>query len=265
MSELSELARIDLSAREPLTSEITRRLLDYLLSGTIEPGDRMPSERKLAEALGVGRSIVRQAIKSLTVLGLIDVRQGDGTYLRRTDSPFLPVAIEWGLLLGVKRVTDLVEARHYLEVVIAGLAAERRGEAELSEMRRTRRCHGRDDRSGCIHGRRPGIPRGDGSGRRQRDAAADHDEHPHAAPGLDQARRLQLARTRVRRRRSIMAVLRAIEAGDAKAAQAAMEGHMAHATERLERTLAEHEDAEDRELDPPPGRSPAPRALTTGS
>ena len=87
----------------------------------------MPSERKLAEALGVGRSIVRQALKSLTVLGLLDVRQGDGTYLRRTDSPFLPVAIEWGLLLGVKRATDLVEARHYLEVVIAGTGGRAAG------------------------------------------------------------------------------------------------------------------------------------------
>jgi GntR family transcriptional regulator, transcriptional repressor for pyruvate dehydrogenase complex len=242
MSELSELERIDLSAREPLTSEITRRLLDYLLSGTIEPGERMPSERKLAEALGVGRSIVRQALKSLTVLGLLDVRQGDGTYLRRTDSPFLPVAIEWGLLLGVKRATDLVEARHYLEVVIAGLAAERRGEAELAEMRRT---------AGVM------------AETTERDAfiAADlafHEAMARAAGNETLQQIMTSIRTllQVWIRRVVynspeprettsehQAVLRAIEAGDAKAAQAAMEGHMAHATERLERTLAEHEDA----------------------
>lgn len=133
---LNDLEPIDLRAREPISSEITRKLLDYLLSGRIKPGERMPSERKLAEALGVGRSIVRQALKSLAVLGLIEVRQGDGTYLKRTDSPLLPTAIEWGLLLGAKRATDLVEARHYIEVVVAGLAAERRGEAELAEMHR---------------------------------------------------------------------------------------------------------------------------------
>src|ERR1035437_4657487 len=120
-----DLPRVDLRTREPISSEITRRLFDILVSGKVRLGSRLPSERKLAEALAVGRSHVRQAIKSLTVLGLIDVCQGDGTYLKRTDSPLLPQAIEWGLLLGAKRVTDLVEARHQLEVLPAGLAAER--------------------------------------------------------------------------------------------------------------------------------------------
>jgi GntR family transcriptional repressor for pyruvate dehydrogenase complex len=121
---------------EPISSEVTRRLLDYLISGQVKPGERLPSERQLAETLGVGRSHVRQAIKSLTVLGLVDARQGDGTYLKRTDSPLLPLAIEWGLLLGAKRSQDLVEARAELEVLLAGLAAERRDEHALTELRR---------------------------------------------------------------------------------------------------------------------------------
>lgn len=120
---------------EPISSEVTRRLLDYLISGQVQPGARLPSERQLAETLGVGRSHVRQAIKSLTVLGLVDARQGDGTYLKRTDSPLLPLAIEWGLLLGAKRSQDLVEARAELEVLLAGLSAERRDGASLEEMR----------------------------------------------------------------------------------------------------------------------------------
>jgi GntR family transcriptional repressor for pyruvate dehydrogenase complex len=111
---LPDLEPVGLRTREPISSEITRRLLDYLLSGRVRPGARLPSERKLAEAPGVGRSHVRQVIKSLTVFGLVDVRQGNGTYLKRTDSPLLPLAIEWGLRLGAKRTTDLVEARHYL-------------------------------------------------------------------------------------------------------------------------------------------------------
>jgi GntR family transcriptional regulator, transcriptional repressor for pyruvate dehydrogenase complex len=123
-------------APEPISSEVTRRLLDYLISGQVHPGERLPSERQLAETLGVGRSHVRQAIKSLSVLGLIDARQGDGTYLKRTDSPLLPLAIEWGLLLGTKRSQDLVEARSELEILLAGLAAEQRDDAALAEMRR---------------------------------------------------------------------------------------------------------------------------------
>jgi GntR family transcriptional repressor for pyruvate dehydrogenase complex len=60
--------------REPLAAEVARRLVDYLLSGGVEPGGRMPSERQLAEAFGVGRSAVREAIAALTLIGLIEVR-----------------------------------------------------------------------------------------------------------------------------------------------------------------------------------------------
>jgi GntR family transcriptional repressor for pyruvate dehydrogenase complex len=129
------LPRIDLSSRETLTMEISRRLLDYFLSGEVEPGGRIPSERRLAESLGVGRSLVREALKSLHLLGLLEVRQGDGTYLKRTDSELLPQVIEWGLLLGVRPALDLVEARAHLEVAVAGLAAERRDAQALDDLR----------------------------------------------------------------------------------------------------------------------------------
>jgi GntR family transcriptional regulator, transcriptional repressor for pyruvate dehydrogenase complex len=129
------LPRIDLSSRETLTMEIARRLLDYFLSGEVEPGERIPSERRLAESLGVGRSLVREALKSLHVLGLLEVRQGDGTYLKRTDSELLPQVIEWGLLLGERPALDLVEARAHLEVVVAGLAAERRDAQAVDDLR----------------------------------------------------------------------------------------------------------------------------------
>jgi GntR family transcriptional regulator, transcriptional repressor for pyruvate dehydrogenase complex len=128
--------------REPPLTEITRKLLDFLLSGEIAPGDRIPGERQLAEALGVGRSAVREAIKSLSLLGLLDVRQGDGTYLNRSGSNLLPKVIEWGLLLGVPSIVDLLEARAEIEVVAAGFAATRADkdavtalEARLEEMR----------------------------------------------------------------------------------------------------------------------------------
>ncbi len=122
--------------REPLAAEVARRLVDYLLSGGVEPGERMPSERQLAEAFGVGRSAVREAIAALSLIGLIEVRHGDGTYLKRPDSPLLPQVVEWGLLLGEQRTIDLVEARQLIEVDIAGLAASRRTEDDLADLAR---------------------------------------------------------------------------------------------------------------------------------
>jgi GntR family transcriptional repressor for pyruvate dehydrogenase complex len=128
------LANVDPIRREPLATQIARGLVEFILSGKVEPGARMPSERALAEAFGVGRSAMREALKALSLIGLIEVRQGDGTYLRKADSALLPELIEWGLLLGEQRTLDLVEARQEIEVVIAGLAARRRTETDIAEL-----------------------------------------------------------------------------------------------------------------------------------
>lgn len=132
----TEVGNLQQYRREAPNTEITRMLLDYLLSGSIELGHRIPSERKLMQALGVGRSAVREAIKSLSLLGLLEVRQGDGTYLTKSSSDLLPQVIEWGLLLEEPYVTDLVEAREYIEPIIAGLAASRRTQEDIEDLNR---------------------------------------------------------------------------------------------------------------------------------
>lgn len=135
-AQLAALESMQLTRRESPTTELTRKLLDYLLAGHVRVGERLPSERKLAGVLGTGRSVVREAFKSLELIGIVEVRQGDGTYLRSRESELLPQVIEWGLLLGSKRTHDLLEARLHLEVVLAGLAAERRDEQALADLRR---------------------------------------------------------------------------------------------------------------------------------
>ena len=114
--------------------EVTQHLLKYLLSGHFSPGDRIPSERQLAQALQVGRAGVREAIKSLDLLGLIAVRQGDGTYLAHSVASLLPEVIEWGLLLGERQVEDLIEARTNLEAFNATLAARRGKPEDVDEL-----------------------------------------------------------------------------------------------------------------------------------
>jgi GntR family transcriptional repressor for pyruvate dehydrogenase complex len=121
--------------KNSLVIELTKRLMDFIFSGSIKPGERLPAERQLSEALGVGRSSIREAIKALTVLGVLEVRQGDGTYLKKADSALLTQVIEWGLLLGEKQAMDLIEARKEIEVIIAGFAAERCSDEEIEELR----------------------------------------------------------------------------------------------------------------------------------
>lgn len=125
------LRRVDIAPSEPPSNEIARAILDYILSGHVGPGEKLPSERQLSESFGVGRSTIREALKSLGLLGLVEFRHGGGTYFRGAESDLLPRVIEWGLLLGERHTVDLIEARQHIERITTGLAAERRSDADL--------------------------------------------------------------------------------------------------------------------------------------
>jgi len=148
------LSKIQVMNRNSLVSDVVSQLLSYLVSNRIGPGKKLPSERALSEHLGLGRSSVREAVKSLHLLGLLDVRQGDGTYLRGTQSAVLPQILEWGLLLSRPRMEDLIEARHELEVFVARRAAERvtpEGAARLDQsLDQLAKAEARGDIPGCI-------------------------------------------------------------------------------------------------------------------
>lgn len=119
-----------------LTAEIIRALTQYFFSGALLSGSRIPSERQLAEQLGVSRAAVREAIQSLGLLGVLEIKHGQGTYLKATGSDLLPRVIEWGLFLGERRIMDLLEARQEIEAALAAHAARRRTDEEAEEMRR---------------------------------------------------------------------------------------------------------------------------------
>ncbi|PRY66938.1 GntR family transcriptional regulator [Glaciihabitans tibetensis] len=115
-------------------SAVAKRLLDYLTSGTIEPGTRLPAERQLASSLGIGRSAVREALAALEILGIVDVRPGSGTYLRGSASELLPETLNWGLMLGAPRTKELIAVRSQLEIFAARLAAELMTDAQLHQL-----------------------------------------------------------------------------------------------------------------------------------
>lgn len=225
--------------REPLATEVVRRVIDLILAQEMSPGDRLPSERNLSEVLGVGRSVIREALKSLTVLGLVEVRQGDGTYLGEPDSGFLVRAIEWGLLLGTHEAKELVEARCHLEEIVAGLAGERRTEQDVEDLRRlyAEMEASQSDRDRFVsadmafHAK---LAEACGNGTLQR-----------MMSGITTL--LQVWIRRVMSQAGSFAptlsehrlLLAAIEAGDAGAARIAAAAHMDRARRRLERSLVE--------------------------
>jgi GntR family transcriptional repressor for pyruvate dehydrogenase complex len=100
-------------------------------------GTRVPSERDLMRDLGVGRSTVREALNGLALLGLVDIRHGQGVFVaeRPTESDIELSGFERALLKGVTR--DFLEARLVVEVEVARLAAERRTDADLQHIAET--------------------------------------------------------------------------------------------------------------------------------
>lgn len=114
--------------------EIVEQIKELITEGTLNPGDKILSERELSEKLKVSRASLREALSAMEIMGLVEVKPGEGTYIRQTnlDSFIHPLA----LVLMMKRDTvyDLLEVRKILEVGIAGLAAQRATEDELKAM-----------------------------------------------------------------------------------------------------------------------------------
>lgn len=115
-------------------SEVARQLVSLLTAGDLAPGSRLPSERVLAERLGVGRSAVREALAALEILGIVQIRPGSGTYLRGGMSDLLPTTLSWGLMLASNRTRELLEIRSSLERTAAILAAQRATDEELDAL-----------------------------------------------------------------------------------------------------------------------------------
>jgi GntR family transcriptional repressor for pyruvate dehydrogenase complex len=131
--EQPRIARIE-NVDQSVSAEVIKALTTSFFAGGFEPGRRLPSERQLSDSLGVSRSAVRDAIQSLGLLGVLDIRRGDGTFISRSNE-LLPTVIEWGLFLGDQRLMDLVEARQLIEPELAGLAARRGTPAQVDDIR----------------------------------------------------------------------------------------------------------------------------------
>ncbi|MGK2867361.1 MAG: FadR/GntR family transcriptional regulator, partial [Mycobacterium sp.] len=68
--------------RRSVPEDVFEQIVAEVLSGEMKPGDSLPSERRLAEVLGVSRPAIREALKRLTSIGLVEIRQGDATTVR---------------------------------------------------------------------------------------------------------------------------------------------------------------------------------------
>jgi GntR family transcriptional repressor for pyruvate dehydrogenase complex len=130
-----------LPSLEPVRStriyeEIVRQIRLLIADGHLKSGDRLPPERDLAERFRVSRTSVREAMRTLESRGLIEIRPGEGAFVREVSVETLVEPLALVILTQREAIADLYEARRLLEPPIAGLAARRASPDEVADLRR---------------------------------------------------------------------------------------------------------------------------------
>jgi GntR family transcriptional repressor for pyruvate dehydrogenase complex len=212
--------------------EIVRQIKGLIADGHLKSGDRLPPERDLSERFRVSRTSVREALRALESTGLIEIRAGEGAFVRQVSVEALVEPLALVIVAQREAIAELYEARRVLEPPIAALAAERASGDEITELTRIL-----DEQAREVAAGRTGIAQD----------AAFHTTIAHSAHNraitrivtalmdlLTQSREESL-HTPGRPQRSHQdhrRILAAIEARDAEAARQAMVEHLV-AVERL--------------------------------
>ncbi len=117
-------------SRRSVPEDVFEQILAEVLSGEMQPGESLPSERRLAEVLGVSRPAVREALKRVAAAGLVEVRQGDATtvrdFRRHAGLDLLPRLLLRGNEIDLSVIRSILEARLHNGPKVAELAAQRR-------------------------------------------------------------------------------------------------------------------------------------------
>jgi DNA-binding FadR family transcriptional regulator len=114
-----------------LPSQVARMISDEILAGQFQAGDRLPTERELAETFGVSRNVVREAIARLRFEGAVEPRQGSGVFVLGSHANSA-LRLDAEMLRDRSLFANLFELRSILEVEAAGLAAARRSRKHLT-------------------------------------------------------------------------------------------------------------------------------------
>lgn len=94
--------------------QVIKQLKDLIVSGTLKPSDKFPSELKLAEMFGVGRSTIREVMKIFQYIGIVEVHNPKGTFLSDS-SNISSESLEWAMILGEKDLSEVIELRMVME------------------------------------------------------------------------------------------------------------------------------------------------------
>jgi GntR family transcriptional repressor for pyruvate dehydrogenase complex len=122
-------------SRVTVGEQVALQLAGMIRDGRWQPGDKLPPENQLCAALTIGRSTLREALKSLAFIGMVRMRPGDGTYVAQAPPGLFERILARGLLKTEKDLADVCEARMVIETELVALAAERAEAPDLDVLR----------------------------------------------------------------------------------------------------------------------------------
>lgn len=119
---------------DQLLNRLTMYFAEQIFEGKLKKGDKIESDRVLAAKLDVGRSAIREALKVLDVMGMIDICPGQGSYISSKEENFFIIPLSWSLFLNGGQVEEILVVRNLLEVKAAELAADCKNEESLARL-----------------------------------------------------------------------------------------------------------------------------------
>jgi GntR family transcriptional repressor for pyruvate dehydrogenase complex len=117
-----------------ISDEIVDQILSLIAKGDLKPGQRLPSERELCKNFGAGRSSLREALRCLSIVGVLTARVGEGTSVALNGGKFLGKIVEWRIITERHDIEDMMQVRIALESVAAASAARRGNDEDIARL-----------------------------------------------------------------------------------------------------------------------------------
>lgn len=120
--------------KELLSSAVIKEIQHLISTNEFEPGDKLPSQHELAARLGVSRTALREALKQLALMGVVNIEQGKGTFVSTSQPSALLKSLAPTILMDQATTLELLEARLYIESALAYLAAKYASKEEIEDL-----------------------------------------------------------------------------------------------------------------------------------
>jgi len=127
---------LDRMPRQSLSDRLARRIRELIQQGEYRQGDRLPAIMEMARSFGVGHPTVREALKKLEAVGVVDIRHGSGVYVSRSEDVMLMASPDYAPVVTQKLLADLIRSRMPLEMLSVTEAVQHLTPRHLKEMRR---------------------------------------------------------------------------------------------------------------------------------